>query len=161
MMKIKKIIFNTFIFLCKCIFFYAFSGGLWLLIEIVYRGYTDLSMYFLVGFIGIFATLFNNIFTYDTDFILQICIVTIAATIGEGITGNIVNLDYAIWDYRNLPLSFWNNQINLLFMLIWAFIIAIMIPMLDYIEWKLFMWMPDTPPYYKVFGKKIFEFKAD
>lgn len=160
-MKIKHYVSELFIFVCKCIFFYAFSGGLWLLIEIAYRGYTDLSMYFLVGFIGVFATLFNNIFTYETDYLIQILVITAIATLGEGITGNIINLDYTIWDYRGLPLSLWNDQINLLFIGIWAIIIAIMIPMLDYIEWKLFDFMPDTPPYYKVLGKKIFEFKAD
>ena len=33
------------------------------------------------------------------------------------------------------------------------------IPILDLIEWKVFKYKPETPPYYKVFGKKIFQFK--
>ena len=68
-------------------------------------------------------------------------------------------MNYTIWDYRSLPLSFWNDQINLIFFLFWIIIVAIIIPILDYIDWKLFDYKPDTPPYYKVFGKIIFQFK--
>lgn len=116
-------------------------------------------MYLLGGFLGILALLFNNIFTYDTDFLLQCFILTIIATILEGIVGNIVNMDYQIWDYRNLPLSFWNNQINLIFCMIWFVLFFIIIPILDYIEWTLFQYKPDTPPYYKVGSKIRFQFK--
>lgn len=77
----------------------------------------------------------------------------------EGFVGNIINYDYHIWDYRNLPFSFWNSQINLMFIGCWMFIVAVIIPMLDYIDWKLFDYLIDIPPYYKVFGKKIYQFK--
>lgn len=116
-------------------------------------------MYLLGGFLGILALLFNNIFTYDTDFLLQCFILTITATILEGIVGNIVNMDYKIWDYRHLPLSFWNSQINLIFCIIWFGLFFIIVPILDYIEWTLFQYKPDTPPYYKVGGKIRFQFK--
>ena len=152
MKKVLKVI-------AKLIFTYALCGGLYVMLELAWRGRSDISMLLLSGFLGLFAMFFNNIFSYETDYIIQVLSVSIIATFFEGLFGNVYNMDYAIWDYRNLPLSFWNDQINLIFFLFWIIIVAIIIPILDYIDWKLFDYKPDTPPYYKVFGKIIFRFK--
>ena len=145
--------------IAKLIFTYALCGGLYVMLELAWRGRSDISMLLLSGFLGLFAMFFNNIFSYETDYIIQVLSVSIIATFFEGLFGNVYNMDYAIWDYRNLPLSFWNDQINLIFFLFWIIIVAIIIPILDYIDWKLFDYKPDTPPYYKVFGKIIYQFK--
>ena len=152
MKKVLKVI-------AKLIFTYALCGGLYVMLELAWRGRSDISMLLLSGFLGLFAMFFNNIFSYVTDYIIQVLSVSIIATFFEGLFGNVYNMDYAIWDYRNLPLSFWNDQINLIFFLFWIIIVAIIIPILDYIDWKLFDYKPDTPPYYKVFGKIIYQFK--
>lgn len=152
MKKVLKVI-------AKLIFTYALCGGLYLMIEMLWRNHTFLSMFWLAGFLGLFAMFFNNIFSYETDYIIQVLSVSIIATFFEGLFGNIYNMNYTIWDYRNLPFSFWNDQINLIFFLFWIIIVAIIIPILDYIDWKLFDYKPDTPPYYKVFGKIIYQFK--
>lgn len=151
----KKIVKVTI----KILFAYTFCGGLYLFIETLYRGYTYLEMYFLAGFLGLFAMFFNNIFSYDTDYIIQVLSVSLFSTYYEGLFGNVFNRDYHIWDYRNLPFSFWNYQINLIFFLFWCIIVAIIIPILDYIDWKLFDYKKDTPPYYKIFGKVFYQFK--
>ena len=143
----------------KLIFTYALCGGLYLLIELAWRQKTMLSMFFLSGFLGLFAMFFNNIFSYETDYIVQVLSVSIIATFFEGLFGNVYNMDYAIWDYRNLPFSFWNSQINLIFFFFWNIIVAVIIPVLDYIDWKLFNYKPDTPPYYKMCGKVVYQFK--
>ena len=150
---------KVFKVIAKLIFTYALCGGLYLMIEMLWRNHTFLSMFWLAGFLGLFAMFFNNIFSYETDYIIQVLSVSIIATFFEGLFGNVYNMDYAIWDYRNLPLSFWNDQINLIFFSFWIIIVAIIIPILDYIDWKLFNYKPDTPPYYKVFGKIIYQFK--
>ena len=152
MKKVPKVI-------AKLIFTYALCGGLYVMLELAWRGRSDISMLLLSGFLGLFAMFFNNIFSYETDYIIQVLSVSIIATFFEGLFGNVYNMDYAIWDYRNLPLSFWNDQINLIFFLFWIIIVAIIIPILDYIDWKLFDYKPDTLPYYKVFGKIIYQFK--
>ena len=103
----------------KLIFTYALCGGLYLMIEMLWRNHTFLSMFWLAGFLGLFAMFFNNIFSYETDYIIQVLSVSIIATFFEGLFGNIYNMNYTIWDYRNLPLSFWNDQINLIFFLFW------------------------------------------
>ena len=143
----------------KLIFTYALCGGLYIMLEMLWRNRSDLYMFFLAGFLGWFAMFFNNIFSYETDYIIQVLSVSIIATFFEGLFGNVYNMDYAIWDYRNLPFSFWNSQINLIFFFFWNIIVAIIIPVLDYIDWKLFGYKPATPPYYRICGKIIYQFK--
>lgn len=148
-MKIFKII-------AKLIFTYALCGGLYLLIELLWRQRTALSMFYLAGFLGWVAMFFNNVFSYETDYIVQIFSVSVIATLFEGLFGNIYNTAYIIWDYRNLPLSYWNDQVNVIYFVLWMIIVAVIIPILDYIDWQLFNYKPDTPPYYKIMGKTIF-----
>lgn len=140
------------IFLSKVLLIYSFSGGLYLMIETLYRGYTYLEMYYLAGILGVIAYFINNILSYDFDFSLQVLIMTAIGTFGEGLVGNIFNKDYHIWDYRMLPLSFWNDQCNLIFVLCWLVLFIIGIPLLDYIGYKCWN---EPKPYYKVFGKII------
>lgn len=122
------------------------------MIETLFRGYSFMEMYYLAGILGIIAYFLNNIFSYKMDFILQCSVCTIFGTFAEGVIGNIVNTDYHIWDYRNLPLSFWNNQINLIFICLWFILFLFAIPLLDYIGWKCWN---EEKPYYVLFGKKI------
>lgn len=143
----------------KWIFVYSFAGGLYLLLETLWDWSTSLPMYYLAGFVGLFAMCINNFFSYEMDFLLQCTIVTVLATLGEGFVGNIWNTDYSMWDYRNLPLSFWNDQINVFFIIMWFVLVATCIIIVDYIEWRLFNYKKDTPPYYKVFGFVLFQQK--
>ena len=112
MKKVLKVI-------AKLIFTYALCGGLYVMLELAWRGRSDISMLLLSGFLGLFAMFFNNIFSYETDYIVQVLSVSIIATFFEGLFGNVYNMDYVIWDYRNLPFSFWNSQINLIFFFFW------------------------------------------
>lgn len=143
---------NKLILLSKLFFIYCFSGGLYLMIETLFRWRTDLSMYYLAGFLGLLGYFLNNIFSYKMDFILQCSVCTIIGTFAEGVVGNLINLDYHIWDYRNLPLSFWNDQINLIFVCLWFVLFVFAIPLLDYIGWKCW---GEEKPYYMILGKKI------
>ena len=154
-----KLLKKTGKIVLKMIFTYALCGGLYVMLELAWRGRSDISMMLLSGFLGLFAMFFNNIFSYETDYIIQVLSVSIIATFFEGLFGNVYNMDYTIWDYRNLPFSFWNSQINLIFFFFWNIIVAIIIPVLDYIDWKLFGYEPDTPPYYKICGKVVYQFK--
>lgn len=143
---------NLIVFLSKLLFIYAFSGGLYLMIELLFRGYTFLEMYYLAGFLGLIAYFSNNILTYDFDFLLQCILLTIIGTFFEGVVGNLVNTDYHMWDYTTLPFSFWNDQCNLIFMFFWFLLFIITVPLLDYIGWKCWN---EEKPYYRIFGKLI------
>lgn len=159
MKKTKNTIKKYFKIFLKVIFAYALTGGLYLITETVFRHYTFVEMFYLAGCIGLIAMLFNNLFSYDIDYLLQIFTLGNLCILGEGIVGNWLNMDYHMWDYRTLPGSMWNDQINVIFMLIWYGLAALIILILDYIDWKLFDFQKDTPPYYVVFGKKVFQFK--
>ena len=129
------------------------------MIETLFRGYTFLEMYYLAGFLGILAVYVNNFLSYETDYLLQCTIMTCIGTIAEGITGVIINSDFHIWDYRSLPGTFFCDQCNIIFVFAWFLVFFLTIPVIDYIEWRIFYFLPDTPPYYKIFGKIVFQFE--
>ena len=112
---------------------FIFCANTYVGIEIVYRNFSDRSMWILAGFIGIFAYEINNtILNYDTDYLIQ--------------------WNYQIWDYRDLPFSFWNAQCNLYFCIAWFIIMFIVIAMLDVIDWKMFNC---EKPHYIILGRRI------
>lgn len=132
---------------------YIFCANTYVGIEIVYRNFSDRSMWILAGFIGIFAYEINNtILSYDVDYLIQCGMMTIIATLFEGICGHIVNWNYQIWDYRDLPFSFWDAQCNLYFCIAWFIIMFIVIAMLDVIDWKMFN---GEKPHYIILGRRI------
>lgn len=143
---------HTIKVILELFFIYSFTGGVYLAIETLYRGYSFMGMYYLAGVIGIMAYFINNtIMSYKTDFTIQVIVMTIIGTFLEGLYGNLFNMDYITWDYRNLPLSFWNDQINIIFIFAWALIMTFTIPILDYIDYKIFN---GEKPYYMIFGRR-------
>jgi hypothetical protein len=156
MNKTIKAVINE---IAKLLFVYALSGGLYLLIETLYRGYTYLEMYYLAGFLGIIGMLINDFFSYDLDYILQCLILTVIGTIGEGLTGIVFNTDFHIWDYRGLFGTFFYDQCNIFFVIVWFLLFFFIVPIIDFVEWDLFGYKPDTPPYYMIFGRKISPFE--
>lgn len=143
---------HTIKVILELFFIYSFTGGVYLAIETLYRGYSFMGMYYLAGVIGIMAYFINNtIMSYKTDFTIQVIVMTIIGTFAEGLYGNLFNMDYITWDYRMLPLSFWNDQINIIFIFAWALIMAFTIPILDYIDYKVFN---GEKPYYMIFGRR-------
>ena len=56
-----------------------------------------------------------------------------------------------------MPFRSPDAQVCLPFTLLWGLISSVVIPIMDYIDWKLFGYKPSTPPYYKVFGKTLFK----
>ena len=135
---------------------FVFCGLTYVMIELIFRQYSDYTMFILAGICGtLFLTALNNFYSYDTDFLLQVIICGLLCTLAEWICGRLVNMDYHIWDYRALPFSSPDGQINLFFFLAWCLICLIAIPILDYMEWKYFCYKPEVPPYYKIFGIKF------
>ncbi len=143
----------------KYILLLTFSGYVYVCLELLWRGYSDISMMFCASICAIPMIVLNNFLTYEADFLLQIIDCTFFATACEWITGLIVNTDYRIWDYREIWGHSPDGQVCIPYMFLWALIAVVIIPLMDYIDWKVFDYKKDTPPYYKVFGKVIFQFK--
>ena len=143
----------------ECLLIFVSVGTLYFIIECIYKQeMSHWTMFCLAGLVGIFGMLLNDRFTYEMDFLLQVFICTVVTTILEYFVGIFWNADYSIWCYLNLPFNL-HGQICLLFSCIWAILFTILIPILDYIEWKVFKYKVYTPPYYKIFDKIIFRFK--
>lgn len=157
MSSVKNLIYRIY---CMIAIF-LFSGSLYYVLEVLFKK-THTSHWSMFVLAGISSVLFidglNNLFSYEMDFLLQIFLCSTAITICELFVGLTINIDHSIWNYTNMPLNY-KGQICLPFYFLWMLLSFIFIPFLDYIEWKIFNYKPDTPPYYKVFGRKVFSFK--
>ena len=136
-----------------------FAGYVYVSLEIIYRCRSDITMMYCASICAVPMVVLNNFFSYEMDFGLQVLISTLFATGTEWITGLLVNQNYTIWDYRNVPLHSPDGQICVPFMLLWAVISILVIPLMDYIDWQIVNYMPGQEPYYKLFGKAIFKMK--
>jgi len=130
------------------------GGFIYCIIELLYRGYTDISMYILAGFCAVIMGGLNNLFSFNMPFGWQVLLASATCIVGEYITGVIVNQNFTVWDYRNLPLTFANGQLNAFFCLAWVGISIIGIPLLDYVEWHYMK--SGEKPYYIINKKKIY-----
>ena len=119
----------------KILILFNIYGSIYYGLEILFRGYSHISMYILAGVLGVAIGLINEI-TPRINIWLETLIGTIIATIGEGVTGIIVNniLHLNVWDYSNLPFTFFYGQCNLIFCLIWFILTYIVIKLDDYLR---------------------------
>ena len=139
---------NTFKMLLKYLILFFTYGCIYYCIELIYRGFSDVSMIITAGFSGIAIGLLNEFFSWETPFWKQCMLGAIIVTVLECITGYIVNiwLGMNVWDYSNLPLSFFHGQINLFFTIAWFFLSAIAIILDDWLRYWLFK---EEKPHYK------------
>ena len=142
----------------KYLLLFTFSGYIYVCLELIFRGYSDITMMFASSICAIPMIILNNKFTYEIDFLLQLFLCAIFATLVEFIFGMLFNRDYSIWDYRNMPLNLY-GQICLPFSLLWMIIAACVIPLMDWIDCYIFGYKPNKKPYYKIFGKVIWRMK--
>lgn len=133
---------------------------LYITIEVLFRGYS----FALMGLCGAIAFLLidklNSYISWDMDLILQGCIGSVIITTMELFVGLLDKyyLHINMWSYSNLPYNY-QGVICLEFSLIWILISIVAVLLADAINYYVFN-TPDFQPYYKVFGKKIFQFKA-
>ena len=141
---------NKYIKLFLKYLFLGFIGGFtYYNIELIYRGYSHISMFLLASFLFILIGLMNEFLSWDTPLFIQSIIGAIIVTVFEFITGCIVNLwlGLNIWDYSHEPLNVM-GQICLPFTLIWIVLSCIAIILDDYLRYYIFN---EEKPHYKVF----------
>ena len=136
-------------------------GFIYCMIEILFRDWSHWSMFVLTGFLGVFCVdSINNTLSFDCDYIVQILISTILCTIGEGISGIILNvwLQLNVWDYSKMTFgTFFFGQCNVLFCFAWMLIISIIIFYCD--AYNYYILKIEPCPYYIIFGHKFLQFK--
>ena len=118
----------------------AFSGVIYTSIELLFRGRTYWSMFFLAFIVGLLLSVINDeILEYDDYYEKQVLLGTFICIAFEGLFGILFNQDFHIWDYRGLWGTFFFNQLNLIFCGAWMIITAFGIPLLDFVQYKLKM----------------------
>jgi len=132
--------------LFKNIILFIIFGAIYFGLECLWKGYlTHWSMFILAGMIGVIIGSINECIDWKMPFWAQCVIGTVIATLGEAITGLIVNilLGLNVWHYNILPF-FW-EQCSVPFCCIWFFLSGVCIILDDIIRWK---WFCEEKPHY-------------
>ena len=132
----------------KTAFLVVVGGLIYILIELLWRGHTHISMFVLGGICFVAIGLINEIFPWDFGFLWQSMIGAVVVTVLEFITGLVVNvwLGLNVWDYSDMPLNIL-GQICLPFSIAWIALSAIAIVLDDYLRYWLFK---EEKPRYKL-----------
>lgn len=138
----------------KAIVLFLIFGLFYFIVETIWKGYiTHWSMFVLAGIIGLLIGGINEYIPWEMPFWQQCGIGMILATIGEGLTGLIVNvwLKLNVWDYSNTFLNFFYHQCSVPFCIAWFILSGVGIVMDDYIRWKFFN---EERPHYILFKRR-------
>lgn len=107
-------------YLLKYLIFFFLGGTIYFMIEILFRGYSHLSMFILGGICYILIGIINEYFPWEMYIETQTAIGVGVVLILEFITGCIVNLwlKWNVWDYSNQCCNIL-GQVCLLFAILW------------------------------------------
>jgi len=128
------------------------TGGLiYILIEILWRGYSHWTMFIIGGICFMLIGMINEVYTFDMPLILQMAISSILITSIEFISGCIINrwLGWDVWDYSDMPFNI-IGQVCLPYMGLWFLLSAMGIVLDDYLR---YWWFGEEKPHYKLFRK--------
>lgn len=132
----------------KTIILFLIGGLSYVMIEILYRGYSHPTMLILGGLCFLCCGAINELFSWEMPLLTQMGISAVIITVLELVAGLILNvwLGLGIWDYSSVPLNFM-GQICLPFSFIWFLLSAPVIMLDDIIRCVLF---GEEEPNYKI-----------
>ena len=138
--------------LLKYLFLLIVGGTTYVGIELLWRGYSHWSMFFLGGLCFICCGLLNEILPWDMVLSKQMLLGAIIITTLEFITGCIVNLKlgWNVWDYSNLPLNIC-GQVCPIFFIAWYYVSGLAIILDDWLRYWIFH---EEKPHYKLLSKE-------
>ena len=125
------------------------GGLIYVLLELIWRGYSHWTMFLLGGTCFVLLGLINEILDWDTPLTLQMLIGCAVITVLEFITGCVVNLwlGWNVWDYSDIKFNIL-GQISLFSSIGWYFISLVGITLDDWLRYRLF---GEKKPRYKLF----------
>lgn len=125
------------------------GGLIYVLLELIWRGYSHWTMFLLGGTCFVLLGLINEILDWDTPLTLQMLIGCTVITVLEFITGCVVNLwlGWNVWDYSDIKFNIL-GQISLFSSIGWYFISLVGITLDDWLRYRLF---GEKKPRYKLF----------
>jgi uncharacterized membrane protein len=118
-------------------------------IEILFRGYSHISMFIAGGICFILIGLLNEVYSWKMALISQMFISAGIITAVEFLVGLIVNvwLKLHVWDYSRMPYNLL-GQVCLLYTNIWFFLSLAGILADDYLRYYI---LKEEKPRYKIF----------
>lgn len=127
---------------------FAVGGGIYVMLEMVYRGRSHWTMFLLGGVCFLALGYINRFLPWETPLPVQMLIGAGIVTTLELLTGWIVNINlgWHVWDYSRVPFNFY-GQICLSASVGWFFLSAVGIVLDDWLRWKLF---GEEKPHYKI-----------
>ena len=135
------------LYVFEYLFLLILGGVIYYGIEVLWRGYSHIAMFFVGGMCFILIGLINEVIDWNMVFWKQmvigdLCVLTLEFAFG--VIFNII-LKQNIWDYSNLPFNLF-GQICLPFAILWLPIVAIAI-VLD--DWVKFLFFHGKKPQYR------------
>lgn len=124
------------------------GGTIYFCIEMLWRGYSHISMFFVGGICFIAIGAINEYIPWEMGLIQQSIIGACLVTGIEFVSGLILNiwLGLGIWDYSNLPFNIM-GQICLPFFFAWIALSCVAIVLDDYLRYWLFK---EEKPHYQL-----------
>lgn len=124
------------------------GGIVYVILELLYRGFSHWTMFFVSSVSFILIGLINEYVSWDMKLWKQMLIGSSIITAIEFISGYIINikLGWNVWDYSEQPFNFM-GQICIPFSIAWFFISLIAIVADDYLRYWLF---GEEKPHYKL-----------
>ena len=124
------------------------GGAVYVLLEMLWRGFSHWTMFLLGAVCFILIGLVNEVFEWDTPLILQMFCGCAIITALEFITGCIVNLwlGWDVWDYSRYKFNVL-GQISLRSSVGWYFLSLVGIFLDDWLRYRLF---GEEKPHYKI-----------
>lgn len=122
----------------KLFILFSFGGGLYTIVELLFRQSSHWSMFILGGICFLLVGGINSVFT-DMPLAAQMGISAVIITVLEFLCGCVVNLllGWQVWNYEALPLNLF-GQVCLYFSLAWYFLSFVGIVTDDFLRTKLF-----------------------
>lgn len=119
----------------------ALCGGcLYVLLELLWRGFSHWTMFLLGGACFALIGLLNEVIPWEMPLVLQGVIGSLGiVTPLEFLTGCVVNLGlgWGVWDYTDMPLNLL-GQVCLPFALLWVPVAMAAVVLDDLLRWKFF-----------------------
>lgn len=118
---------------------YGIGGLLYVLLEVIWRGYSHWTMHFVGGICFLLIGAINEVLPWKMPLVLQCIIGALVVTVVELASGCVINLwlGWDVWDYSGLPCNLW-GQICLPFSMLWVAVSGVAIVLDDYLRHWLF-----------------------
>lgn len=123
----------------KVAILFVTGGFIYILVELLWRGYSHWSMFLMGGLCFVLIGLINEISPWAIPIWKQGFLASLIITIAELAAGYVLNiyLGWALWDYSDMPLNFM-GQICPFFSAAWFFVGLAAVFVDDWIRYMLF-----------------------